>query len=223
MTQANHHELTLLPPEVATYVEAHTLPASDLFCRLRDETHRALNLPQMQVGPVEGTFLRLMVQLSRAKSILEVGTYSGYSGLSMAMALPDDGRLVTCDIDPVATAVAKRFFKESGHDHKIDLRLGPALETIAELKAEGASFDLVFLDADKGNYVNYYEAVLPMMPIGGIVLADNTLWSGRVLHPESESDHGIVNYNRRVLEDPRVEQVLLSVRDGVNLARKVRD
>ncbi|MGB1277957.1 MAG: class I SAM-dependent methyltransferase, partial [Nannocystaceae bacterium] len=146
MTQANHHELTLLPPEVATYVEAHTLPASDLFCRLRDETHRALNLPQMQVGPVEGTFLRLMVQLSRAKSILEVGTYSGYSGLSMAMALPDDGRLVTCDIDPVATAVAKRFFKESGHGHKIDLRLGPALETIAELKAEGASFDLVFLD-----------------------------------------------------------------------------
>ncbi|HEY8378861.1 MAG TPA: class I SAM-dependent methyltransferase, partial [Nannocystis sp.] len=158
-----------------------------------------------------------------ARSVLEIGTFSGYSALAMASVLPDDGTLVTCDIDPVATAVARRYFAESGYGHKIDLRLGPALDTIAALAAEGRRFDLVFIDADKQNYVNYWDAVLPLVPVGGLVLADNTLWSGRVLDPREDSDRAIVAFNRHVAADPRVEHVLLSVRDGVMLARKLRD
>ena len=124
-----------------------------------------LSMPQMQVGHVEGALLRILVAASRARSVLEIGTFSGYSGLCMASALPDDGRLVTCDLDPVATAVARRYFAESGHGHKIDLRLGPALDTIAALAQEGRRFDLVFIDADKANYCNYWDAVLPLVPV----------------------------------------------------------
>jgi caffeoyl-CoA O-methyltransferase len=120
----------------------------------------------------------------------------------------------------VATAVARRYFERSPHGHKIELRLGPAMETIHELAAEGAGFDLLFLDADKQGYLDYYEAVLPMLPAGGLVVADNTLWSGRVLDPQDDSDHAIVRFNARVAADERVETVLLSVRDGVMLARK---
>ena len=160
------------------------------------------------------------MQISGARRVLELGTFSGYSALSMASGLPDDGHLITCDIDPVATAVAQRYFAESPWGPKIELRLGPALDTLTSLCAEGAVFDLAFLDADKESYVAYWNAVLPMVRPGGIVLADNTLWSGAVLHPEQPSDHGIVAFNRTVAADRRVEHVLLSVRDGVMLCRK---
>ncbi|MCB9701948.1 MAG: class I SAM-dependent methyltransferase [Myxococcales bacterium] len=216
-------ELTLLPPAIADYVHAHTTPEGELFARLRDETQADLAAPQMQVGRVEGAFLRLLVGIAGARSILEIGTYSGYSGLAMASALPDDGALVTCDVDPVATAVARRYFDESGHGHKIAIRLGPAIETIAELAAAGRRFDLVFIDADKESYGAYWEAVLPLVPVGGLIVADNTLWSGKVLDPQEASDHAIVAFNRQVAADPRVEQVLLSIRDGVMLARKRSD
>jgi caffeoyl-CoA O-methyltransferase len=212
--------LTLLSEALDRYVEAHSAPEPELLQALRDETHQTLAMPQMQVGRVEGALLRMLVQLTGARRVLEIGTYSGYSALAMASGLPDDGRLVTCDIDPVATAVARRYFDRSPHGHKIELRLGPAIETIHELAAKGASFDLLFLDADKTGYLDYYEAVLPMMPAGGLVVADNTLWSGRVLDPQDGSDHAIVRFNARVAADERVETVLLSVRDGVMLARK---
>lgn len=215
--------ISLIDPALADYITAHTSGEPPLFQRLRAETQASLPNPQMQVGPVEGAFLRIMVACSRARSVLEIGTFSGYSALAMASVLPDDGTLVTCDIDPVATAVARRYFAESGYGHKIDLRLGPALDTIAALAAEGRRFDLVFIDADKQNYVNYWDAVLPLVPVGGLVLADNTLWSGRVLDPREDSDRAIVAFNRHVAADPRVEHVLLSVRDGVMLARKLRD
>lgn len=215
--------LSLIDPALSAYVDDHTTPEGPLFARLRAETQADLPMPQMQVGHVEGAFLKIMVAAARARSILEIGTFSGYSALAMASALPDDGVLVTCDIDPVATAVARRYFAESGYGHKIDLRLAPALQTIAELAAAGRRFDLVFIDADKPNYVHYWDAVLPLVPVGGLVLADNTLWSGKVVAPKDPSDHAIVAFNARVKADPRVEHVLLSVRDGVMMARKLRD
>lgn len=215
--------ISLIGPDLEAYVAAHTTRESDLLARLRAETRADLASPQMQVGPVEGALLRLLVTLARPRTILEIGTYSGYSALAMASALPADGRLITCDIDPVATAVARRYFVESGLGDRIDLRMGPALDTIAGLAAAGQTLDLVFIDADKVNYVAYWEAVLPLVPVGGLVLADNTLWSGKVVAPTDASDHAIVRFNARVAADPRVEHVLLSVRDGLMAARKLRD
>ncbi|MEM9460889.1 MAG: class I SAM-dependent methyltransferase [Myxococcota bacterium] len=211
---------TIIPEALAEYVESHSAPEPELLTRLCDETQANLAMPQMQVGRVEGALLKLLVLISGATRVLEVGTFSGYSALSMASGLPDNGRLITCDIDPVATAMAQRYFAKSPHGHKIELRLGPAIETIRELAGAGQRFDLLFLDADKERYVEYYEAALPMLPAGGLVVADNTLWSGRVLEPQKASDHGIVRFNAHVAADDRVEHVLLSVRDGVMLARK---
>jgi predicted O-methyltransferase YrrM len=213
--------VSLIPDELAVYVHDHTTPERELFTRLRDATFASLEDPQMQVGRVEGAFLRLIVQISHARRVLEIGTYSGYSALSMASGLPDDGRLITCDIDPVATDLARKFIEESPWSDKIELRLGPARETLRHLVEEGGEFDLVFLDADKESYADYFEAVLPMVAPGGVILADNTLWSGAVLDPQGDSDHGIVDFNARVRDDPRVEQVLLSVRDGITLCRKI--
>ena len=220
MSDTRPRGMTLLNDALTDYIEAHALPESELFARMREETYRDLDSPQMQVGRVEGSLLRLLVQISGARRVLEIGTFSGYSGLSMAMALPDDGRVITCDVDPVATSVARRYFDESGHGHKIEIKLGPALETIAALAEQGARFDLVFIDADKTNYSEYFDAVLPLLPIGGLILADNTLWSGKVIDPQADSDHALVAYNKKVRDDPRVEQVLLSIRDGIMLARK---
>lgn len=212
--------MTIISEALDRYIEQHSAPAPALLQELRTETLATLDMPQMQVGPVEGALLRMLVQLAGARRVLEVGTYSGYSALSMASGLPDDGTLLTCDIDPVATGVARRYFDRSPHGHKIELRLGPAIDTIRERAAAGDRFDLLFLDADKEGYVDYYEAALPMLPPGGLVVADNTLWSGRVLDPQQESDHAIVRFNAHVSNDDRVEHVLLSVRDGVMLARK---
>jgi caffeoyl-CoA O-methyltransferase len=215
--------LSLIGPDLEAYVAAHTTREGDLFARLRAETQASLDSPQMQVGQVEGALLRLIVGLVRPRTILELGTFSGYSALAMASALPPGGELITCDVDPVATAVARRYFAESGLADRITLRMGPGLETIASLAAEGRRLDLVFIDADKPNYIHYWDAVLPLLPVGGLVIADNTLWSGKVLKPEQASDHAIVRFNARVAADPRVEHVLLSVRDGIMLARKLRD
>ena len=174
----------------------------------------------MQVGRVEGAFLKLMVQITGACNVLELGTYSGYSALAMGSGLPEKGRLVTCDIDPIATSVARRYFDMSPWGDRIELRLGPAIETLRALGRDGARFDLVFIDADKENYVNYWEAVIPLVGDGGVILADNALWSGAVLDPTEPSDHGMVAFNSRVRDDDRVEQVLLSVRDGIMFCRK---
>ena len=215
--------LSLIGPELEAYVTAHTTREGPLFARLRADTLAQLSMPQMQVGPVEGALLRLIVGLIRPQTILEIGTFSGYSALAMAGALPDGGQLITCDIDPVATALARRYFTEAGLDHCITLHLAPALDTIAQLAAQRRRLDLVFIDADKSNYSRYWDAVLPLVPVGGLIIADNTLWSGKVLDPQDPSDHAIVAFNARVAADPRVEHVLLSVRDGVMLARKTRD
>ncbi len=210
----------LIAPGIAEYIHAHTTPETELYERLRAETYNDLVDPQMQVGRVEGAFLKQLVQISGARRVLELGTFSGYSALSLASGMPEDGQLITCDIDPEVTAVARRYFDESPWGKKIEIRLGPALDTIAALAKAGHELDFVFIDADKENYVRYWKALVPLVRSGGVILADNTLWSGAVLDPQSASDHGIVEFNRTVQADDRVENVLLSVRDGVMFARK---
>jgi caffeoyl-CoA O-methyltransferase len=202
---------------VESFAYDHTTPEGDLFIRLRDETYSSMRSPQMQVGRIEGRFLKMLVRLTGAERILEIGMFTGYSALMMAEGLPDDGNIITCDVDPKAEAIARRYFSESPHGHKIEIRMGPALETIKGLKSP---LDMVFIDADKGNYTNYYEAVLPLLRVGGLVVADNVLWSGAVLDPQDEDSHAIVAFDKHVQNDPRVENVCLTVRDGMMLAWK---
>jgi len=211
--------IPVVPGPIEDYCLAHTSTVDPLLDELAAHTRAHCKMPQMLTGPVEGTFLRLLVQASGARHVLEIGTYTGYSALSMAAGLPDDGTLITCDIDPDTNAIARSFWARSPHGHKITPTLGPALESLAALPA-GQAFDFVFIDADKENYVNYYEAVLPQLRPGGLIAADNTLWSGRVLDPKEKSDHAIVTFNTHVASDARVEQVLLSIRDGILLIRK---
>jgi caffeoyl-CoA O-methyltransferase len=209
--------LTLVPEAIEAYARAHTEPPSPLLEALTRETYQTMSAPQMQVGPLEGAFLRLLVELISARRILEVGTFTGYSALCMAQALREDGELITCDLDPKAAQMARRYFAQSPHGAKIDLRMGPALETLATLSGP---FDLVFLDADKESYSAYFDAALPLLRPGGLMVADNTLWGGRVLDPQRESDCAIVAFNDKVLADGRVQTVQLTVRDGMTLMRK---
>jgi caffeoyl-CoA O-methyltransferase len=202
---------------VEQFAHDHTEPETDLYVRLREETYRAMQSPQMQVDVIEGRFLQMLVRLSSAKRILELGMFTGYSALMMAEALPDNGHLITCEIDPKAEAIARRYFAESPHGDKITIRMGPALDTIKTL---ADPLDLVFIDADKLNYSNYYEACLPLLKSGGLVVADNVLWSGKVVDPKDADDRAIVAFNRLVQSDSRVENVCLTVRDGMMLARK---
>jgi caffeoyl-CoA O-methyltransferase len=209
--------LTLVPEAIEEYASAHTEPASPLFEQLRKETYAKMEMPQMQVGPIEGTFLRLLVRLAGAKRVLEIGMFTGYSALMMAEGLPEDGELITCEINPKAEEVARRYFAKSPDGKKIKIRMGPALQTIQTLSGP---FDLVFIDADKENYPRYYDAVLPLLRAGGLIVADNVLWSGRVLKPKDQTDRAIVAFNEKVAKDTRVEKVMLTVRDGITLALK---
>ncbi len=210
--------MILVPKEIEDYCRRHTSPLPKLFDRLREITQAELQAPQMQVGLLEGRFLNFLVALTQAKRVLEFGTYSGFSALAMAMALPKEGKLITCDVDPVATRVAQKFWDESPDGKKIELRLGPALETLAAL--EGL-FDLVFIDADKANYRAYWDGSLPKLRQGGLLVVDNVLWSGRVLDPQEKSDKDIHAFNEYARQDSRVELVMLPVRDGILLARKL--
>ena len=206
----------IVDPGVEEYAEAHSTPDGELFERLAAETREKTTAPQMMVGRLEGRFLGLLVRTLRARRVLELGTFTGYSSISMALALPTGGRVITCDVTEETTAIARRYAAEAGVADRIDYRLGPALDTIATLDGP---FELVFIDADKPNYVNYYEATLPLLAEGGLVVVDNTLWSGRVVDPEDEEEttRAIRALNDHVLTDPRVENVLLTVRDGMNL------
>ncbi len=209
----------LLSEEIDAYAEAHTTPPPELLQRLAEETKATLSAPQMLTGGVEGRFLHFLVFATGAKRILELGTYSGYSSISMASVLPEGGRIDTCEVDETHAAVANRYIEEAGFSDRITVHLGPAVETIERLEGE---FDFVFIDADKQNYVNYYEAVLPRLSPRGLIAADNTLWSGRVLD-ESDQSEGTVAiraFNEHVIADPRVVSVMLTVRDGVTLIRR---
>jgi caffeoyl-CoA O-methyltransferase len=210
----------IVEPAVEEYAEAHSSPNGELFERLAAETREKSEAPQMMVGLLEGQFLQTIVRSTRAQRILELGTFTGYSSISMALALPADGRVISCDVNEETTAIARRYAEEAGVADRIDYRLGPALDTIAQLDGD---FDLVFIDADKPNYLNYYEATVPKLAAGGLMILDNTLWSGRVADPneDDENTRAIREVNDRVLEDPRVNNVLLTVRDGMNLVWRV--
>jgi caffeoyl-CoA O-methyltransferase len=209
--------LTLVPEEIEVYARGVTEPESDLLQALTQATHARTTMPQMLVGPLEGALLRLLIRLVGGTRVLEIGTFTGYSALCMAEAVPEGGQVTTLDIDPEATGIAREFWAQSPHGSKIDLRLGPAIETLAELDGP---FDLVFMDADKESYVKYWDACVPKVRTGGLLVVDNVLWSGRVLNPTESSDHGIVAFNNHAKADDRVEKVLLTVRDGMLVARK---
>jgi caffeoyl-CoA O-methyltransferase len=203
-------------PEVEAYAEAYSLSESDICRRLREETYRTMDCPQMVVGPLEGAFLKVMAMAVRAKRILEIGTFTGYSALCFAESLPDEGEVITCDIDPESTALAKQYWDESRHGSKIHLRLAPALETLADLSGP---FDLIFIDADKANYVQYFRRALDLIAPTGVILIDNVLWSGEVLKssPPDSNTEAIQELNRLVHAEPRVSAVLLPIRDGIFL------
>ena len=203
--------------DIENYAYDHTQIEDDLLWQLELETYDQLEIPQMLTGRIEGRLLKMLAQLVGARRIIEVGTFSGYGALSMAEALPEDGYLITCEVDPVAIQFAKQFFDESPHSKKIFLKEGRALDTLKKLSG---SFDMAFIDADKENYLNYYEALLPIMRSGGLIVVDNVLWSGRVLNPKETSDYAIHRFNQRVKHDHRVEKVMLTIRDGVSLLRK---
>jgi caffeoyl-CoA O-methyltransferase len=209
--------MNLVDPKIEDYCRAHTSPLPEVFTRLKEVTFKEARSPQMQVGLLEGRFLGMLVAISGAKRVLEFGTFTGFSSLAMAHHLPPDGKLYTCDVDPVATAIAKKFWAESPHGKKIELRLGPAAETV---DAIDETFDLVFIDADKANYKTYWEKSLPKVRKGGLVVVDNVLWSGAVLDPQEKSDRDIVAFNDHARMDARVEVLMLPIRDGVLVARK---
>jgi predicted O-methyltransferase YrrM len=211
--------MAIVDPEVEAYAEGHTTPPDPLLARLAEETRAKLRLPQMLTGTIEGRFLELLVHGLGARRVLELGTYSGYGTLSMAAALPPDGRIDTCEIDETHAEVARRYLAEAGYADRVTVHLGPALETIHGLDGE---FDFVFIDADKENYVNYYEAVLPRLTQRGLIAADNTLWSGRVIDEsnDEESTRAIRAFNEHVARDDRVVAVQLTIRDGVTLIRR---
>ena len=210
----------ILPRRIEEYCQRHSTPRDKLLRELEKYTQRHCEFPQMLIGAHEGALLAILVRLTGARHILEIGTFTGYSALCMAAALPQNGRLTTCEIKPEHSDIARSFFKRSRHGNKIKIRRGPALETLAALP-RSARFDFVFIDADKENYVNYYEAVLPRLRSGGVIAADNVLWSGRVLAPKGKTDRAVVRFNNRVRRDRRVESVMLPVRDGVSLIRKL--
>jgi len=205
------------------YLVKTSVRETDVARRLREETQQ-MPMAQMQIGPDQGQFLQLLVQLIQAKKTLEVGVFTGYSSLWVAQALPDEGKIVACDVSEEYTAVARRYWKEAGVDHKIDLRLRPALETLDELLAQGgaSTFDFAFIDADKSNYDNYYERALQLIRAGGLIAVDNTIWSGRVADPnESDTDTiAIRKLNEKLHRDERVALSMLTVGDGLTLAMK---
>lgn len=215
--------ITLTDPLYA-YLLEHSLREPDILRRLREET-AADPMSRMQIGAEQGQFMQLLVRLMGARRCLEVGVFTGYSSLAVALALPADGRIIACDISETWTAIARRYWQEAGVAGKIDLRLAPARDTLDGLIAGGGagSFDFCFIDADKGGYVDYYERALTLLRPGGLIAVDNTLWDGRVADPAAtdEDTVAIRNFNRQLSVDPRVHLSLLPIGDGLTLALKV--
>jgi caffeoyl-CoA O-methyltransferase len=205
------------------YLLSVSLREPDVLRRLRDET-AALPNARMQIAPEQGQFMALLVRLMGARRCLEVGVFTGYSSLAVALALPDDGRIVACDVSEDWTAVARRHWSAAGVAHKIDLRLAPALDTLEGLLADGeaGTYDFAFLDADKENYLRYYELALELVRPGGLIVADNTLWSGRVADPANDEAATVAlrRFNEQLHRDKRVDLSLVPVGDGLTLARK---
>jgi predicted O-methyltransferase YrrM len=208
----------LVSADIEAYAQAHSMPESNLCRVLREETQRRMESPQMIVGPLEGAFLKMMTQLVQATSVLEIGMFTGYSALCFAEALPADGTVLTCELDEESATLARQYFARSPIGKKIKVRMGPALDTMRHLKGP---FDLIFIDADKINYVNYYRRALDLVSPRGLILIDNVLWDGDVLKQPApdEKTAAIQELNRVVANDPRVTAVLVTVRDGALVIR----
>jgi len=219
-------ELTITPVPIHEYCKDHSSsPSAELMALIPATQAHAPQVAHMQVGHLEGKLLAILAQLMNAKNALEFGTFTGYSALAVAEALPKGGRVTTLDRDPRATALAQEFWKKSIHGDKIELILGDARETVRRLESEinagtRPSYDLAFIDADKSGYDTYYEACLKLVRTGGAILVDNVLWSGAVLNPQDETDHTIHNFNEKIASDPRVEKLMLPLRDGITIMVK---
>lgn len=205
------------------YLLDHSVQEPEILVALRQET-ASLPLAEMQIAPEQGQLMALLVQLLGVKKALEVGVFTGYSALRVALAMPADGRLVACDINPEYTAIAQRYWAAAGVSDRIDLRLGPALDTLNHLidAGEANQFDFAFIDADKANYSNYYERVLQLVRPGGLVVIDNVLWSGRVADPAVQDSRtkALRQFNQRLYQDDRIVLSLVPIADGLTLALK---
>jgi caffeoyl-CoA O-methyltransferase len=212
LTESLHH-----------YLLSVSLREPPILARLREETAQH-PLANMQIAPEQGQFMALLVRLMEAKKCLELGVFTGYSALSVALALPPDGKLIACDVNEEWTSMARRYWQEAGVAHKIVLRIAPALETLDKLLANGeaGSFDFVFIDADKENYTNYYERSLELVRHGGLIVIDNVLWSGRVADPNAQDMDTVAirHFNTKLHLDERIALSMLPLADGLTLAYK---
>ncbi len=208
----------LVNEAIEDYAFLNTSREPELLQELIDQTNLNMGWPQKLSGRLVGRTLKLLSAMTKPKRALEIGMFTGYSALSIAEGMPEDGKLICCETNPRAIEFAKGFFDRSEHGHKIDVIFGRALDTLDTLEGP---FDFTFIDADKRNYLNYYERVKELTAPGGLIILDNVLWSGKVLQPESEIDDVLVECNRRIAEDKDVENVFLTLRDGLNVVRKI--
>lgn len=202
---------------INNYSKSHTKHVSEILNELEVETKENTEMPQMMIGPVAGSLLKYLVKISGAKRVLEIGTFTGYSALCMAEGLPHYGKLITCDVDLKTTAIAQKYFSRSPDGSKIEIRIGPALETMKSLNLE---FDFIFVDADKTNYPLYYEEGLSMLKQGGIMVFDNMFWDGGVFSSGDDVSKVLDKLNKDITSDSRVENILLTIRDGMMLVIK---
>ncbi|MEH6579401.1 MAG: class I SAM-dependent methyltransferase [Amphritea sp.] len=209
----------LVDEAIEDYAFIHTGKEPELLQELIDKTNENMGWPQKLSGRLVGRTLKMLCAIHQPKTALEIGMFTGYSALSIAEGMPDDGRLICCETNPRAIDFAQTFFDRSEHGHKIEVIFGRALETIENMDLE---LDFSFIDADKRNYLNYYNRVKEMTRVGGLIVLDNVLWSGKVVQPESDIDDILVETNRLIANDPDVENVFLTVRDGLNVVRKIR-
>jgi caffeoyl-CoA O-methyltransferase len=214
--------MEFIDPDLLAYCEDHTSQEDALLKKIKRETQAKVLMPRMISGHLQGKMLELFAKMLQPKTILEIGTYTGYSGICLARGLKPDGKLITMDINDELETMVRGFFKESGLANQIDYRLGNALQILPTLEGP---FDLVFIDADKANYAHYFDLVIDKVNPGGIILADNVLWSGKILVEEGKKTdkdtQAILDFNLKIQEDPRVENILLPIRDGVMVARKI--
>lgn len=214
--------MEFISQDLLKYCEDHSSEEDLLLKHITRETNAKVLMPRMLSGHLQGKVLEFLVKMHQPKVILEIGTFTGYSGICMAKGLGTNGKLITLDINDELETMVRGFFEKSGLNHKIDYRIGNALEIISKMNEK---FDMVFIDADKNNYINYYNLVIDRVNKGGIIIADNVLWSGKVLTKADQKidkdTKVILEYNRMVQDDPRVENILLPIRDGLMLARKL--
>ena len=215
--------IEMIDEKIQAYAERHTSAESELLTALLEKTYRERSDKSMLSGFYQGRLLAMFSKMLQPRRILEIGTYMGYSALCLAEGLTDDGKLITLDVDPETNEIAKEFWARTTLYSKIEPYLGSAADVIRRLNE---TFDLVFIDADKPNYANYYDLIFPHLRVGGIILADNVLWSGKVLEPQTEDDENtraLDEFNKKVQSDERVSNILFAVRDGLMVIRKERD